>query len=292
MPNYGRPLQFGYFLIPDAAMHSQLIQTAQTIEALGFEFVGIQDHPYQWRFLDTWTLMSMIAAKTERLRIFPDVLNLPLRPPALVAKSAASLDLLSGGRFELGIGAGAFWEPIAAMGGPMRSPKEAFDALEEAITLIRRLWSGERAVTFPGQFYSVKGTHPGPMPAHRINIWVGAVGPKMMNLIGRIGDGWIPSLAYVPPDKILELQQRIDDGAHEAGRDPAAIRRLLNIGGSITSGDSDGLLRGPIDQWVDELAALALEYGVDTFILAENDLNQVRRFAEEIIPRVRERATR
>src|SRR5688572_9002498 len=107
MPDYGRPLQFGYFLTPDAAMHSQIIQTAQTIEALGFELIGIQDHPYQWRFLDTWTLMSVIAAKTERLRIFPDVLNLPLRPPPLVAKAAASLDVLSGGRFELGIGAGA-----------------------------------------------------------------------------------------------------------------------------------------------------------------------------------------
>jgi alkanesulfonate monooxygenase SsuD/methylene tetrahydromethanopterin reductase-like flavin-dependent oxidoreductase (luciferase family) len=82
-------------------MHSQIILVAQEIEALGFEFVGIQDHPYQWRFLDTWTLMAMIAAKTERLRIFPDVANLPLRPPSMLAKSAATIDLLSGGRFEL-----------------------------------------------------------------------------------------------------------------------------------------------------------------------------------------------
>jgi alkanesulfonate monooxygenase SsuD/methylene tetrahydromethanopterin reductase-like flavin-dependent oxidoreductase (luciferase family) len=153
--------------------------------------------------------------------------------------------------------------------------------------LIRRLWSGERSVTFEGEFYRVKGTHPGPTPAHPINIWVGAVGPKMMNLIGRIGDGWIPSLMVVALPKILELQQRIDEAASGAGRDPAAIQRLLNIGGRITDGHSEGLLKGPVEQWVDELTMLALDYGVDTFILAENDLNQVRHFAAEIVPQVR-----
>ncbi len=292
MPDYGRTLQFGYFLIPDAAMHGQIIERAQEIEALGLEFVGIQDHPYQARFLDTWTLMAMIAAKTERLRIFPDVLNLPLRQPPMLAKAAATLDLLSGGRFELGIGAGAFWEAIVAMGGPARTPGESLAALEEAITLIRHLWSGERSVTFKGEHYQVVGTHPGPVPMHPINIWVGAVGPKMMKLIGRVGDGWIPSLRNVAPDKILELQQRIDEAASEAGRDPDVIQRILNITGRITTGTSTGLLNGPAEQWVDELTMLALDYGFDTFIFAESEPYQVNRFAEEIVPLVRERVVR
>lgn len=297
MPDYGRSLQFGYFLVPDASLQGQLITRAQEVEALGLEFVGIQDHPYQRRYVDTWMLMAMIAAKTERLRIFPDVANLPLRPPAMLAKAAATLDLLSGGRFELGIGAGSFWDAIVAMGGPRRSPGEALAALEEAIPLLRRLWSDERSVTFRGEYYQVVGTRPGPMPAHPIQIWVGATGPKMMRLIGRMGDGWIPSLAYVPLAKILELQQRIDEAAVEAGRDPAAIQRLLNISGTITTGASEGLLHGPVEQWVDDLTMLALDYGMDTFILAEDftatsDGSQLRRFAEEIVPVVRARVVR
>jgi alkanesulfonate monooxygenase SsuD/methylene tetrahydromethanopterin reductase-like flavin-dependent oxidoreductase (luciferase family) len=289
MTDYGRPLQFGYFLVPDAANHAQLIQLAQQLESWGLDLIGIQDHPYQPRFLDTWTLMAMIAAQTKRIRIFPDVASLPLRPPGVMAKAAASLDLLSGGRFELGIGAGAFWDAIVAMGGPLRAPREAVAALEEAIAVIRHMWSGERSVKFVGEYYSLNGTHPGPVPAHPINIWVGAYGPKMLNLIGRVADGWVPSLAYTALPKITEMQQRIDDAAASAGRDPAAIYRILNISGRITDGDSSGLLNGPVNQWVDDLTTLSLEYGMDSYVLMENDLAQVRRFAEEIAPQVRER---
>lgn len=161
MPDYGKPLQFGYFLTPDAGMHTQIMQLAQQIEELGFDLVGIQDHPYQERFLDMWTLLAMIAASTRRLRIFPDVTNLPLRPPAILAKAAATIDLLSGGRFELGIGAGGLWDAIVAMGGPARAPREAVASLGEAITVIRHMWSNERTVNFKGAFYTLSGLHPG-----------------------------------------------------------------------------------------------------------------------------------
>jgi alkanesulfonate monooxygenase SsuD/methylene tetrahydromethanopterin reductase-like flavin-dependent oxidoreductase (luciferase family) len=106
-------------------------------EHAGLDFVGVQDHPYQWRFFDPWTLLAYAAGMTERVRLVPDVLNLPLRLATLVAKSVALLDLLSGGRVELGIGAGAFWDAVAAMGGPRRTPKESVDALEEAVSILR-----------------------------------------------------------------------------------------------------------------------------------------------------------
>lgn len=288
MSNDHRQLQFGYFLTPDAGMATQIIQRAQQIEELGFDLIGIQDHPYQGRFLDTWSLMAMIAASTKRLRLFPDVANLPLRPPAVLAKAAATIDLLSGGRFELGIGAGGFWNAIVGMGGPTRTPGEAVAALEEAITVIRHMWSTERSVTFKGKFYSLSGIHAGPVPAHALNIWIGGYGPRMMNLIGRVGDGWIPSLAYAPLPQIKESRQRIDEAAIQAGRDPGTIRRILNISGRITNGSSAGLLNGPVDQWVNELASLTLEYGMDTYMLAENDPHQVRRFVEEVVPQLRE----
>jgi alkanesulfonate monooxygenase SsuD/methylene tetrahydromethanopterin reductase-like flavin-dependent oxidoreductase (luciferase family) len=116
VPDYGRDVTFGYFLIPNAA--DPLLEMARGIEERGLDWIGIQDHPYQRRFVDTWTLLGAVAAVTTRVGFFPDVANLPLRPPAMMAKAAASLDVLSGGRFELGLGAGGFWDAIAAYGGP------------------------------------------------------------------------------------------------------------------------------------------------------------------------------
>src|SRR5213082_126904 len=129
--------RFGVFLIPDAQAPQCTVERAVAAERAGLDLIGIQDHPYQRRFLDTWSLIPFLAARTERVRFFPDVANLPLRPPAVMARAAATIDLLSGGRFELGLGAGAFWEAIGAMGGPVRSGKESVDALEEAIEVIR-----------------------------------------------------------------------------------------------------------------------------------------------------------
>jgi alkanesulfonate monooxygenase SsuD/methylene tetrahydromethanopterin reductase-like flavin-dependent oxidoreductase (luciferase family) len=289
MPDYGQPLQFGYFLIPDATDVAGVLRLARQVDDLGFDLIGIQDHPYQRRFLDTWTLLPAIAAQTRRVRIFPDVASLPLRPPAVLAKAAASLDLLSGGRFELGLGAGAFWDAIVAMGGPRRSPREALAALEEAITVLRLMWSDQRGVRFTGQYYTLAGVHPGPQPAHPISIWIGATGPKMLDLIGREADGWVPSSAYVTPERLPALQRIIDEGIQRSGRDPAAVRRIYNVMGRINDGLSSGFLDGPVEQWVDELTALSLEQGMDTYIFAPSGdpAEQLARFANEVIPAVR-----
>jgi alkanesulfonate monooxygenase SsuD/methylene tetrahydromethanopterin reductase-like flavin-dependent oxidoreductase (luciferase family) len=115
---YGRPLEFGISLVPNRADLDLLRELAERADELGLDLVAIQDHPYQWRYLDTFSLIGDMLARTERIRFFPDVANLPLRLPAVLAKHATSLDVLSGGRFELGLGAGSFWDAIAAMGGP------------------------------------------------------------------------------------------------------------------------------------------------------------------------------
>src|SRR5690606_25360687 len=110
MPDHGRELRFGYFLVPNA--DDPLVATARRVEQAGLDCIGVQDHPYQRRYVDTWALLATLAASTERVTVFPDVANLPLRPPAIIAKTAATIDRLSGGRFELGLGAGAFWDAI------------------------------------------------------------------------------------------------------------------------------------------------------------------------------------
>jgi len=145
MADAGLPVRFGWFLVPEAADLGGLVEAARLAERAGFDLIGIQDHPYQRRYLDTFTLLAALATATERVGLFPDVASLPLRHPAMLAKAAASIDLLSGGRFELGLGAGSFWDAIAAMGGPRRSPGEAVEATEEAIALLRLLWGGAGA---------------------------------------------------------------------------------------------------------------------------------------------------
>ena len=261
MTGHGHEVSFGYFLIPNAA--DPLVSTAQEVERLGLDYIGVQDHPYQRRFVDTWTLLSMIAATTERVRVFPDVACLPLRPPAVLAKAAASLDLLSGGRVELGLGAGAFWDAVEGYGGPRRGPGEALAALAEAIQVIRKVWSGERNLRFEGEHYRLAGCT-GPLPAHPIGIWLGVNGPRAPRLAGQVADGWVPSFR----GDLRVLRDRSGWTRARPKRD--ATRRaapVLNVGGVITDGASEGMLRGPTAQWVDELTTLVVEHGFDTFIL-------------------------
>ena len=287
MADRGLPVRFGWFLVPDAADPKGLVEEARLAERAGFDLVGIQDHPYQRRHLDTFTLLAALATATERVGLFPDVANLPLRHPAMLAKAAASLDLLSGGRFELGLGAGAFWDAVAAMGGPA-APRRGFEAMEEAIGLLRQWWSAQGPVRFEGPTTRSWGPSR-PAPAHPIGIWVGAFGPRMLSLIGRLADGWVPSSPYVPPERLPAAQARIDEAAVAAGRDPAAIRRLYNISGRIGPGGG-GFLDGPAAQWVAQLLPLVTETGMDTFVLwpSESPARQLELFAAEVAPALRE----
>ncbi|WP_349428888.1 LLM class flavin-dependent oxidoreductase [Microbacterium sp. LWS13-1.2] len=278
--DYGHELLFGAFITPTAADPHVPVALAQLAEASGLDLVTFQDHPYQPSFLDTWTLMAFVAAATERVRIAPNVLNVPLRPPAVLAGAAASLDLLSGGRLDLGLGAGGFWDAIEAMGPPKLTPGQAVTALEEAIEIIRGRWDITRrgGVFVDGTVHSVRGAQRGPRPAHEIPIWVGARKPRMLALLGRAADGWLPSLPWLEPGDYARGNVRIDEAAEEAGRDPRAIRRLLNIGPSPKDSRA----------WAEELAGYALADGVSAFIAMADDPRSLQRFGAEVAPAVRE----
>jgi alkanesulfonate monooxygenase SsuD/methylene tetrahydromethanopterin reductase-like flavin-dependent oxidoreductase (luciferase family) len=286
---YGRPVELGLSIVPTSADLELARTLARRADELGLDVLGIQDHPYQWRFLETWSLVADLLARTERIRVFPDVANLPLRLLAMIAKQAASLDVLSGGRFELGLGAGAYWDAIAAMGGPVRTGREALETLEDAIRVIRAFWSEERTIAVEGTHYSVRGLHPGPAPAHRIEIWLGVGKPRALALTGQVADGWVPSLFWATPELVPAMHRRIDDGAAAAGRDPTQIPRIYNVGGTIADGPVRGLLQGPPSHWVETLTRFAEELGFDTFVFwpDEDPLGQLDRFAQEVVPALR-----
>lgn len=293
MTDYGQDLQFGIFPSPDAASADLVLELSAAADVAGLDLVTIQDHPYQAKHLDTWTLLSVIAARTTSVRVAPNVANLPLRLPVVLARSVATLDLLSGGRVELGLGTGAFFDAIVAAGGTRLTPGESIESLTEAMEVIRAVWAGEGGPTVrvEGKHHRVVGLHPGPAPAHPVEIWLGAYKPRMLRLTGRSADGWLPSMGYAAPDALRGLNRTIDDAAVTAGRDPASIRRLYNIHGRFGTGGGTrqgGLLQGSPSEWAEQLAELTLTEGMSTYILAVKTVDQVERFAHEVAPAVRE----
>ena len=285
MTDYGHDLQFGLFPSPDAVAVERTLELAQLAEVSGLDLVSVQDHPYQGKHLDTWTLLSVIAARTSAIRVAPNVANLPLRPPVVLARMAATLDLLSSGRVELGLGAGAFWDAVVAAGGPRRTPREAVDALVEAIGIIRQVWDGG-TVRAVGEHYQVNGLHGGPRPAHDIPIWVGAYKPRMLRVTADLADAWIPSLGYADPAQLSELNTVIDERCEANGRGLQSVRRMYNVFGRFGTGG--GFLQGTANDWAEQLAGLAIDEGISTFVLGTDDPDAIRRFALEVAPAVRD----
>jgi alkanesulfonate monooxygenase SsuD/methylene tetrahydromethanopterin reductase-like flavin-dependent oxidoreductase (luciferase family) len=295
-----RAPRFGISIVPAAETLERGRALVRAAEEAGLDLVGIQDHPYQGRFLDTWSLLPTLLAETKRISFFTDVANLPLRPPAVMAKAAASLDLISGGRFELGLGAGGFPDIIAGYGGPRRTPGESVEALEEAIDVIRLLWSAQRTVSYAGKYYRLDGAHPGPRPAHPIGIWVGAFKPRMLRLVGRKADGWLPSLGVLTREEMRVGNEQIDEAAANAGRDPGSIRRIINVQGVIGARPAPSRAELPVGYlagepfagspswWVQTLTGF-VDDGFDTLVFwpVDPDPGQVELLAREVVPHVR-----
>ncbi len=283
-----KPAAFGLNVDPNTGGLAIAARIAGIADAAGLEYVGVQDHPYNPEFTDTLTLITWLAARTSTVHFFPNVANLPLRPPAMLASQAASIDVLTGGRFELGLGAGAFADGIAGMGGPRRTPGAARGALSEAIDIIRASWAGE-PYSFQGSYYQLPSVRPGPPPAHSIGLWLGVAGPRAVALAGAKADGWSVSAPYVPPERLPELNEIINEAALAAGRDPDQFTRLYNVMGLI-SADDRGPFHGPVDRWVDTLARLYADQGMNAFVYwpSGDRERQSRRFAEEVVPAARE----
>jgi alkanesulfonate monooxygenase SsuD/methylene tetrahydromethanopterin reductase-like flavin-dependent oxidoreductase (luciferase family) len=262
---------------------------AQEAERLGYDFVSAADHPCgRDPSYETTAMLTWIAARTSRIKVASRVLAVPFRRPAMVAKLATSLDLLSGGRFILGLGAGYSDDEITALGGPVLSPAEKVDGLAEAIEVIRGGWT-QSGYTRHGRQHSVRALELEPRPARPIPIWLGTFGPRALAVTGRLADGWIPSLGYRPVEEFAAMRRRIDAAAEAAGRRPEDIRGVLNVGLRIDpdSARQPGLITGSAEQVVSQLQDLAGRYGFTGFNFLIKHPDDPRRIAEEVLPSLR-----
>jgi hypothetical protein len=275
--NYGHPLAFGAFLTPSAETPAEAVALARRAEELGYDLVTFPDRPDRPGQLDSWTMLSWVAARTDRVRLAPNLLDLPMREPAVLARAAASLDLLSGGRLDLALGAGR--DASEAMGGRPLEPGRQVAALAEAVDIVRGvLDAGEpRPLRHLGEHYRIPQAQRGPLPAHRIPVWLGGHEPGLLRLTGRKADGWLATLSDFQPGEFAAANKVIDEAALTAGREPAEIRRLLTVTGDHTA---------------EELLPLVLEDGVGTFLVRSDDAAVLARFAHEVMPELREAVAR
>jgi alkanesulfonate monooxygenase SsuD/methylene tetrahydromethanopterin reductase-like flavin-dependent oxidoreductase (luciferase family) len=284
-------IQFGINIPTSTAPGADPVAAAVRAEQLGFDFVSSSDHPgASSPNNETWTMLCFIAAATSRIRLATRVLGVPHRNPAMLAKMAETLDRLSGGRLILGLGGGSGDDEHRALGLGVRSPKDKTDGLEEAITIIRGLWS-ERPFTFNGRLYSTDAAELEPKPAHRIPIWLGTFAPRALAVTGRLADGWIPSLGYAPPDEAVVMRERVLEAARKAGRDLSEITCAYNVEVRV-DGEASGdpaVLSGPPEALVERLSGFAAAgFSAFNFMLSGPDADeQAECLATEVVPALR-----
>jgi alkanesulfonate monooxygenase SsuD/methylene tetrahydromethanopterin reductase-like flavin-dependent oxidoreductase (luciferase family) len=201
-------------------------------EQLGFDVVTLHGdvlHGSNPSF-ELWTLLCWVAAHTTSIQVAPVVLALPHRHPAVLAKMAETLDRLSGGRLILVLGAGGPMNEPAyrALGLASRSPREKVQALEEAIDLLRGLWS-TAGFSYTGEHFRTQGATIEPRPGHPVPTWLGVFGDRMLDLVGRKADGWLPTYQFLEPEQAYKKLEQIRKVAEQAGRNPDEITFGYNI---------------------------------------------------------------
>jgi probable F420-dependent oxidoreductase len=263
---------------PELVSGSGVAAVAAAAEAAGFSGFGFTDHPaptQRWLesgghdALDPFVAMGFAAAHTTTLRLIPNVVVLPYRNPFIVAKAGATLDLLSGGRFTLAIGVGYLKREFTALGVDF---DERADLVEEALQVIRAIWTGDD-VTFEGRHFTASGitAHPRPLSQPHPPIWIGGNTGSARRRVAEHGDGWCPFpapalLAQTARTASMESQDDLKSGIDDlrrrceaAGRDPSAVDVTFTnaVGGNPANDDfnDDAYLDG-----IEKLAALGVTW--------------------------------
>lgn len=285
-------LTFGLNLPTATADGADPAGMALRAEELGFDFISSSDHPCGVSpSFETWTMLTWAAASTSRIRIATRVLGMPYRAPAMVAKMGETLHRLSQGRLILGLGGGFADEEFRAFGLRVPTPKEKTDGLEEGIKVIRGLWT-QPGFSFAGDVYSVEAADLEPKPARPIPIWLGTYAPRALAVTGRLADGWIPSLAFAPPEQVRELRERVLAAAQAAGRDPSEITCVYNVPVRVDerTRSTPELVAGSPEAVAEQIAGFAaLGFSAFNFMAdLAGPVDQADRLAHEVLPLVRQ----
>lgn len=258
---------------------------ARAAESYGYDFVSASDHPVGAEpGYETPTLLSWIAAHTSRIALATRVLAVPFRRPAMVAKWAASLQHLAGGRLILGLGGGHSDGEITALGGPALTARQKVDGLSDAIQIIRGAWTAEW-FSHDGSVHTVHDLRLSPTPQPPIPIWLGTYGARALAVTGRLADGWIPSLGYAPPHRIPDMLDRIGTAAVAAGRAPDSVRAIYNLPIRLGAGARPETVTGTVADIVEQLQAF-IELGFTGFNLLP-DADQADAVGAELLPAIR-----
>ena len=284
-------LLFGLNVSTSATPGANPLGDAQRAEGLGYDFVSANDHPCGTNpTYEVWTMLTWIAAGTSRIHLASRVLGVPYRPPAVVAKMAATLDRLSGGRLILGLGGGASDDEFRAFGLGAPSPRDKVDGLEEAIRITHGLWS-EPNFTFEGRLYRTAEANLEPKPERHIPMWLGTLGNRGLAVTGRLADGWIPSLELAPPDRAVLMRERVLTAAREVGREDEEITCVYNLEIRVdgTRDPRPFVVSGQLDEVAERLLGFVkIGFSAMNFILVgPGEDEQRERVAREVIPAVR-----
>jgi len=290
-------LRFLAMMLPNLSW-SELLLRYKHIEALGFDLAGVADHFVHWTgapgpWFEAWSLLVAIAAKTTRVRLATWVTQIPLRNPALLARQALTVDHISNGRLELGLGLGLTTDPSCQMMGlPNWSSRERAARFKEYVEIVERLLSNE-VTTYKGQFYQVNGAviNPRPVQRPRPPIVIAAMGPTMLKRAAEHADIWnSESHAGTFDAQLAETRRRIDlidEHCEAIGRDPTSLRRsyLMPVGALLSGGlfdyyESKEVFAAMMEQVIDlGISEIGLWYPA-----RDEQLPMFERIAAEVIP--------
>jgi alkanesulfonate monooxygenase SsuD/methylene tetrahydromethanopterin reductase-like flavin-dependent oxidoreductase (luciferase family) len=293
------PIRFG--LNPRGMSFERTVEIAQAAEKAGFEVVTFSDRPIEPN-LEGWTMATAVAMRTEKIRVTHSTLNVPYRYPALLAKAAAALDIITGGdRVLLTLGAGGQADHATNYGMAWGTPGQRVDGLIDTMNIARGMWASSDPFTYEGKTYSTDGAVLDPRPLNgSIPIVIGALKPRMLGVAGSMADGWLKNGGWPEsPEAYAELQEAVDRAADAAGRDVGLLRRVVNCTAYV--GDRDpaevmpstfgakGGLMGSVDQ-VFDIIEKHRAAGLDTFhVQFANDImdEQIPAFGEQIIAKLK-----
>jgi alkanesulfonate monooxygenase SsuD/methylene tetrahydromethanopterin reductase-like flavin-dependent oxidoreductase (luciferase family) len=296
-------LRFQVLVLPNASWDVVLARV-RYVEELGFDLVTTADHFVDWTnpavpWLEAWTVLAAAARETTRIRLATYVSQIPLRHPAMLARQALTVDHVSGGRLEVGLGTGLTIDPAHDMIGiPNWEAKERVARFGEYVEVVDRLLSHERS-SYEGRYYRIQNAmmNPRPIQQPRPPIVIAALSPVMLRHAARHADNW-NSLSFAPSfeQQLAETAARvarIDDACRAIGRDPASLRRSYLMfdpasraaGGRISYYESES-------HFVDMVGRI-LELGISEiglyFPIVDAQRPMFERIARDVVPRLKAR---